>query len=147
MASDASLPDERRLGVAAKTALVIRSWTMFLAVRRDLARYPLAEVVTRSMAPVAAPADGAAYHPAQLSRAVGKALGAGGDSVRCIHRALVLQRLLARQSMLTELVIGLKPNAPDHKAHAWVELSGRDIGPAPGRSGHVELARYPVRQR
>ena len=31
-----------------------------------------------------------------------------------------------------------------HKdAHAWVELAGVDVGPPPGRNGHVELARYP----
>jgi hypothetical protein len=28
------------------------------------------------------------------------------------------------------------------EAHAWVELGGLDLGPAPGRNGHEELARF-----
>lgn len=40
------------------------------------------------------------------------------------------------------LVIGLPEEPVDERAHAWVELEGRDVGPPPGRGNHVELARY-----
>ena len=40
-----------------------------------------------------------------------------------------------------ELVIGLPEQAKDERAHAWVELEGRDVGPPPGRAGHLEMAR------
>jgi hypothetical protein len=56
--------------------------------------------------------------------------------------ALVLFRLLRRQGDPAELVIGLPATAADQNAHAWIELDGRDVGPAPGRNGHVELARF-----
>jgi hypothetical protein len=56
---------------------------------------------------------------------------------------LVLFRLLREQGEQAELVIGLLPNAPNQRAHAWVELDGRDVGPPPGRFGHEEMARLP----
>jgi hypothetical protein len=40
-------------------------------------------------------------------------------------------------------VIGLPSSPTDKDAHAWVEVRGIDIGPAPGRLGHAELVRYP----
>ena len=55
----------------------------------------------------------------------------------------MLYRLLRRQGDPAELVIGLPASPRDKDAHAWVELDGRDVGPFPGRNGHVELARYP----
>ena len=39
--------------------------------------------------------------------------------------------------------IGLLPSAPNQRAHAWVELDGRDVGPPPGQFGHEEMARLP----
>lgn len=137
---------ERRLTISTKAWLALRVVRTLVSVRRDLARYPLADLVARSLAanpPSAARGTAYSYPPAQLGRAVNRVLGVGGSSVRCIHRALVLQRLLAEQGVHSELVIGLREKATDQKAHAWVELSGRDIGPSPGRNGHVPLARYP----
>jgi Transglutaminase-like superfamily len=55
--------------------------------------------------------------------------------------ALVLYRLLREQGDPVELVIGLPEQAADERAHAWVELEGRDVGPPPGRAGHSEMAR------
>jgi hypothetical protein len=42
------------------------------------------------------------------------------------------------------LVIGLADVRPTTEAHAWVELDGRDMGPAPGAFGHRALVRYPL---
>ena len=40
--------------------------------------------------------------------------------------------------------IGLADDRPSTEAHAWVELAGRDMGPAPGAYGHRALVRYPI---
>ena len=53
----------------------------------------------------------------------------------------MLFRLLREQGDDVELVIGLPEEAADERAHAWVELHGRDVGPPPGRAGHEEMAR------
>jgi hypothetical protein len=80
---------------------------------------------------------------ATLSSAVHKSLRLGNRRPRCLVNALVLFRLLREQGEQAELVIGLLPNAPNQRAHAWVELDGRDVGPPPGRFGHEEMARLP----
>jgi hypothetical protein len=59
-----------------------------------------------------------------------------------LFSALVLYRLLRAQGDRAELVIGLPSDARTKDAHAWVELDGVDVGPPPGRSGHLELTRY-----
>jgi len=82
--------------------------------------------------------------PGRLSRQVSLVLRFGGErNTRCIHRAVVLHRLLAEQGEESAVVIGLRPGEPTTRAHAWVEWRGHDLGPAPGRGDHVELARFP----
>jgi hypothetical protein len=63
-------------------------------------------------------------------------------AIRCVHRAVVLHRILVRQGVPAAVVIGLPAHARDTRAHAWVEVAGVVVGPPPGRSGHVELVRY-----
>ena len=120
--------------------LVSRIAVEYGRVRWDLRRRTLKDVVTARRLGTARPED-----PRRLSRAVTKVLGLSqGDRARCIHRALVLQRMLARQGVASDLVIGLPPDAKNERAHAWVEVDGRDMGPAPGRGRHHALARYAV---
>ncbi len=76
-----------------------------------------------------------------LSRAVDRSLRVGGRRPRCLFNALVLFRLLREQGDSPELIIGLAEVPTDERAHAWVELEGRDVGPPPGRSGHRDMAR------
>jgi hypothetical protein len=80
--------------------------------------------------------------PGLLSHAVDRSLRVGPLNPRCLITALVLYRLLREQGDEPELVIGLPPEARDLKAHAWVELAGRDIGPPPGKGRHTPLARF-----
>lgn len=80
--------------------------------------------------------------PRRLSRAVDRVLHIGSWQPRCLTRSLVLCLLVARQGARPTLVIGLPNEADGPGAHAWVELEGVDIGPAPGGYGHTELARY-----
>jgi hypothetical protein len=77
-----------------------------------------------------------------LGRLVTRRLHVAAWRPRCLLNALVLARLLRRNGLPAHLVIGLRPDAATKDAHAWVELDGWDIGPPPGRIGHVEMARY-----
>jgi hypothetical protein len=87
--------------------------------------------------------DRPAQSPWLLSYAVDKALRIGPFRPRCLVSALVLYRLLHEQGDEPELVIGLPAAAAsDHRAHAWIEFDGRDVGPSPGRGRHAPLARY-----
>jgi hypothetical protein len=131
--------DARPLGLVGRAVLAVRIWATYVEVRRALRRCPLATAAVVLAAP-----GGRAPRPATLlSRAVTRALRLGPWQSRCLVRSLVLYRLLRAQGMPAELVIGLPTAARDPDAHAWVELEGRDLGPAPGRFGHDELLRYP----
>ncbi len=48
----------------------------------------------------------------------------------CLRQALVLQWLLARRAIATELRIGIRREAGRLMAHAWLELEGAPLGPA-----------------
>jgi Transglutaminase-like superfamily len=128
------------LSAAAKVRLAARIWLRFARVRLGIDREPLPAFVSRLAA------DGCwtrtPHSPARLSRAVHRSLRIGTRRPRCVIKALVLFRLLREQGDAPELVIGLPEAATDHRAHAWVELAGRDVGPLPGRAGQREVARF-----
>lgn len=125
--------DRLRLALA-----VIRD---YLVVRRQLATAALPQAIAMAGAVPLSP--GAHWPVRRLSRAVDHCLLIGPVRARCLVRAMVLYRLLRRQGYRPQVVIGLPPSPDEPDAHAWVELDGHDVGPAPGRSGHDELARYP----
>lgn len=122
--------------------LVARIWGTVIAAGIALRREGLPSVVERFARP---PARGARRMPAQkLSRAVSRALALGPWRPRCLLRSLALYRLLRAQGDLAQLVIGLPRDSHTSDAHAWVELDGQDVGPAPGRLNSEELVRYPA---
>ena len=123
-----------------KISLAVRIWLTFLLVGTGLRRRSLPELVARLGRPRRAHFYG--VPPPRLGIIVARVLRLGRRRARCLTSSLVLYRLLRHQGLPAELVIGL-PEAPrDRQAHAWVEVERADIGPPPGRSGHVELARY-----
>lgn len=130
------------LTLVQKARLAARIWKRFVLVVVDLRREPLPALVERLASSNGRPPR-ERHRPATLSRAVNRSLRIGNRRPRCLLNALVLFRLLREQGEPAELVIGLLPEAPDQRAHAWVELAGRDVGPPPGRSGHEEMARLP----
>jgi hypothetical protein len=138
------------LGPVAKVRLLWTIWTTAVAVVVGLRREQLPALITRLGAPATSAADArsAETHspppPALLSRAVSRGLRLGPWQPRCLIRALVLYRLLRAQGDEPVLVIGLDAAKPTTEAHAWVELDGRDLGPAPGAFGHRALVRYPI---
>lgn len=129
-----------RLSPAARVRLVLRVWRRFAYIRLRVRRDPLPHLVAR-LGRTAPPRPGG-HTPAQLSRAVDRALRLGRYRPTCLVNALVLYRLLREEGQPAELVIGLPEGRPDRTAHAWVEIDGIDVGPPPGRGNHSALARY-----
>lgn len=133
------MSDHAPLSLREKVLLATRVWVRFALVSFRVRRQPLPSLVARLTA-----VDGPPHrhhHPATLARAVDRSLRIGSHRPRCLINALVLYRLLREQGDPVELVIGLPEQAADERAHAWVELEGRDVGPPPGRAGHREMAR------
>lgn len=128
------------LSVPAKLGLALRVWSRYAAIRLTVRRKPLPELVAKLSHPARLAAT--RHPPARLSRAVDRALRVGRHHPTCLVNSLVLFRLLREQGDDAELVIGLPADARNRIAHAWVEIDGQDVGPAPGRGRHEPLARF-----
>ena len=130
-----------RLSLHRRLHLAWRVWRWFIVVQFRLRRQQplprLVEDLRRSSftSPYTIP-------PLRLGRTIHKTLSVGGYRPRCLVTSLVFLRLLIEQQEPAVLVIGLPKQALNHDAHAWIELKGADVGPPPGRLGHMELARY-----
>jgi len=72
---------------------------------------------------------GAYEYGLRLGRVVRRVLTPLPADTRCLARALVLIRLLARREVPAVLVIGVASD-PVFNAHAWVEHDGRPLLPA-----------------
>jgi hypothetical protein len=127
------------LSIREKFELAVRVWTTFVAVELRLRREPLPDLVSRLCQHNQSDRR---YSPARLSRAVWRSLRVGKYRPKCLVNSLVLFHLLCSQGDKPQLVIGLPDEPQEHFAHAWVEIDGVDVGPPPGRSGHLELARF-----
>jgi transglutaminase superfamily protein len=65
----------------------------------------------------------------RMGRAVDRTLSALPSDPRCLIRAVVLARVLARRGIGSRLVVGVRA-APEFTAHAWVEHLGAPLLPA-----------------
>ncbi len=131
----------RRLSLPEKLSLATRAWLWLaiVVVGVRLRRLPqLVDELGR-----VSHRQARSIPPERLGRIVSRVLRVGTLRPRCLLASLVLFRLLREQGHHAEIVIGLPAQADDQKAHAWIEVSGNDVGPAPGRGDSVELARYP----
>ena len=129
----------RRWPVTIKAQILLRIWRCFLSITLRDPREPLPRFIAR-LGRVPVP-SGERIPPFHLQRAVLRALHLGPWRPTCLANALVLYRLLRVQGDQAELVIGLPVEALTHRAHAWVELNGQDLGPFPG-DHHTALARF-----
>jgi hypothetical protein len=127
------------LSLPAKVLLAVRVWRSYALVLLQVRTKPLVRVAHDLGK---RPHRGPRRSPELLSHAVGRTLRIGRRQARCLTGSLVLFKLLREQGDDPVLVIGLPPQAVDQRAHAWVELDGRDVGPPPGRGRNVPLARY-----
>jgi len=67
----------------------------------------------------------------RLAVAVERAAGFRWFRVSCLPRALVLERLLARRGLGSELRFGVLRDDGGVRAHAWVECGGLALDPDP----------------
>ena len=65
----------------------------------------------------------------RMGRAVDRTLSSLPSDPRCLIRAVVLARVLARHGIGSRLVLGVQA-APEFTAHAWVEHRGLPLLPA-----------------
>ncbi len=135
-----SPPVATSLSIFAKAVLAARIWAAFVHTRILERRLPLPDVTRRL-------ADGGErvrtrVDPGRLGGIVGRVLRIGPWRPRCLFSALVLFRLLHKQGDTAELVIGMPIRPQSKNAHAWVEVTGLDVGPPPGGRGRVPLARF-----
>ena len=75
------------------------------------------------------------------ARAIGRLVGIASSRVplrvACLHRSIVLWRLLRREGIPCELKLGARTDAGPFEAHAWVECSGVALN-----ESEPDLARY-----
>jgi hypothetical protein len=134
------MPDEP-LSPAAKAALAARILRRYAVVRARLFREPLPALASR-LGRESEQTGGRRHSAGRLSRAVDRTLRLGSHRPSCLASSLVLYSLLREQGDAAELAVGLRERPTDKTAHAWVELDGVDVGPPPGRHGHVALAHF-----
>ncbi len=65
--------------------------------------------------------------------------------MRCLPRSLVLQTLLAREGIRSELRIGVRREDGGLEAHAWVEHQGRPLAEREDRTGSFSALGLPPR--
>ncbi len=114
----------------------------YVTVRLLLARHPLPDVV-EILAERGRPSN-TPIEVTRLRRAVDRLLVSPGRALKCLPRALVFYSMLVEEGHDARIAIGLPEVSPSIDAHAWVEVDGVDVGPSPGRDGHVPMVRYPV---
>src|SRR5688500_11243078 len=119
----------RPLSVTDKLLVAGEIVVEYARARRDLRR----DGVRSALAAVPRPAerDEPSEHQPGLGmgRAVDRTLAALPSDSRCLIRALVLARVLARRGVGSRVILGVR-SAPDFTAHAWVEHRGRSLQPA-----------------
>lgn len=76
----------------------------------------------------------------RLARLVGAASRHHLWPMTCLPRSLALQALLRRHGIETDLRIGVRREAGELRAHAWVEQAGSPVG----EPGDVELRFQPL---
>lgn len=120
----------KRQGPAKRVRLALEILGAYAQARRELRRAPIADAVAKLRSPqpkTAGPVGLAALQEAQhLGSAVTRLLALVPGDTRCLARALVLTRLLAKRGIPSKLVIGAR-SGPDFLAHAWVEYCGDPV--------------------
>jgi Transglutaminase-like superfamily len=122
---------EQRLSQFHRARLAAEIVATYVTARRALKRAPIATVVAGLRHQ---PEGGAATtsgrdrlrEARRLGRAVTRALRIVPGDTRCLMRALVLTRVLARRGIPSKLVIGAR-TTPSFFAHAWVEHAGQPV--------------------
>jgi Transglutaminase-like superfamily len=101
----------------------------YLRARRDLRKRGLQGALAVVQRPVER--DDPREHELCLlmGRAVDRTLSVLPSDPRCLIRAVVLARVLARRGIGSRLILGVQ-SSPEFSAHAWVEHGGHPLLPA-----------------
>ncbi|HEY7472550.1 MAG TPA: lasso peptide biosynthesis B2 protein [Gemmatimonadota bacterium] len=132
---DGDIPEttrSERLSARRKVSLIFEILGDYVAMLRVLGDRDVLRLAARARAVASREriADPHEHRAAQrLGKAVGRTLGVLPTDSRCLIRSLVLVRVLARRSIPSTLVIGVRRNS-EFEAHAWVEHEGEAILPA-----------------
>jgi len=119
------------------------AWSLLLAAGLGLRLLPLRRVqrllgAAGGRPPAAGDELGAV---SRLARLVGVAARNHLLPLHCLERALVLQVLLRRRGIATELRIGVRREGGALDAHAWLERAGVPLGePSSTRERYATLA-------
>lgn len=106
-----------------------QAWIWLLRTDWALRVQPFPRV--RDWATVDAPGKGAsAEEVRRVARLVDCAARHHLYPMRCLRRALVLQRLLWQRGIVTALRLGVAREGDALNAHAWLEREGRPLGEA-----------------
>src|SRR4051812_40153960 len=135
-------PRQRRLDLLARVRLACEIATTYLTVRRLLRRRTLPETVSALRLGTTDPEH---RDPETLSLgrhlawATVRTISLLPADSRCLMRALVLTRLLARRGLGSRFILSATAD-PEFEAHAWVELGGEPLL-LPGGGGHRSILR------
>ncbi len=122
------------LPLLGKAAMIGEILVTYVRAQRLLRTKNLNEILAEYRAPNGKPPrmslEARREHAAavRLGRAVTRTLHPLPTDTRCLVRALVLARLLARRDVECAVVIGVA-SSPKFKAHAWVEHLGYAVLP------------------
>lgn len=110
----------------AEIPALARAW-MYLLVARVALRFLPVRRVEALLAGIS-PKGRRAISSARLARLV--AIAARGHllPMTCLPRSLALQALLRRQGVEADLRIGVRREAGELRAHAWIEDGGHPVG-------------------
>lgn len=143
MASSAPTPTlarHARLGPAAKLRLVAEILEAYAVVRWRMREPDIRTMVARLRGDAAGERRTDLAAARRLGRGVARTLSLLPTDNRCLARSLVLDRLLARRSLASVLVVAVDAE-PEFLAHAWVEHGGVPVLPpgAPTFKRMIEL--------
>jgi len=122
--------------------IIAQSWVLLAIVDTAVRRlpFPVVQTAVRRSHKTGARSPLSAPDMVRLHRLVAVAAGHHLCPMRCLQRTLALQWLLGRSGIQTQLRIGVRKEAGDFGAHAWLECDGEPIGePEPTTLGFVSL--------
>jgi hypothetical protein len=111
-----------------RTAAIAAECLVTLAWMRVALRFMPARVLRGVIAPAG---DGAVRDCAAIGAIFNRVAGRSVFRHTCMHRALALQRMLARRGIAANLQIGLGRRPKLFPGHAWLEVGGAIVNDDP----------------
>ena len=106
--------------------ILSRAWVCLLAAHAALRFLPVRRV--EALLERLAGKDRAEISSAHLARLVDAAARFHLRPITCLPRSLALRALLRRHGIEADLLIGVRREDGEIKAHAWIEDAGRPVG-------------------